>query len=60
VQNKREKTPYTDEINEALAFCEEVDTSETAKQAIKTFANGIAKSKVLPRHIELIHKLSGE
>lgn len=52
------KTPYTDVIAAASAFVEEVKVSEIANKGTKDYANGVAKSMVLPRHLKDVKQLS--
>lgn len=45
------KTPYTEEIEAAYTFFQEAKDSDIAKKGIAEFADGVARSEVLPRHI---------
>ncbi len=47
-QPKISKTPYTSEIEAAIAFYDDVVDSEVAKQGTKDYASGVAKHLVLP------------
>ena len=49
---KMQTTPYTEQIEALGKFFDEVKESDLAKRCTKDFAEGTARSHVLPRHLE--------
>ena len=54
------KTPYSEDIAAAVALFEEVRDSDLAKKGTADFAEGVARSEIIPRHLSNMKKLSSD
>ena len=56
--NKITQTPYTEPIEVAIRFFDEVTESSFAKKGTQDYCDSVAKGFVLPRHLDSMNKLT--